>query len=177
MTELQSPADPHGLPAALQVRPAVPTDLPMLYRSELRYMREIESEHVDHWLQAVDRNLELWTTNFSRARVIDVGALPAGIMLWMPEPPGAAVLVTIHVVPQFRRRGFGQRLLEQFVEDASASGFGTLNLGVHKNNPARGLYEKAGFRRTHTDAEYLYYSLALPWEPDSSHDHQDPHQP
>jgi ribosomal protein S18 acetylase RimI-like enzyme len=134
----------------------------MLYRSELLYMREIESDHVDNWLQAVDRNLELWTTNLSRARVIDIGCRPAGIMLWMPLPEGVAVLVTLHVLPQFRRQGLGRCLLEQFVSDASASGSSTLNLGVHKNNPARELYELAGFERTHADSEYLYYSMAVP---------------
>ena len=118
----------------------------MLYRCELLYMREIESEHVDKWLQAVDRNLELWTKNLSRARVIDIGGQPAGIMLWMPLPEGVAVLVTIHVLPQFRRQGLGQCLLERFVSDASASGSSTLTLGVHKVNPARELYEQAGFR-------------------------------
>jgi ribosomal protein S18 acetylase RimI-like enzyme len=162
MTEAPSSANSHGRPAALAVRPAEPTDLPMLYRSELLYMREIESEHVDKWLQAVDRNLELWTTNLSRARVIDIGGQPAGIMLWMPLPEGAAVLVTIHVLPQFRRQGLGQRLLERFMSDASASGSSTLTLGVHKVNPARELYEQAGFERTHADSDYLYYSMAVP---------------
>jgi ribosomal protein S18 acetylase RimI-like enzyme len=161
MTETLSSSEPHGRPAALVLRPAEPTDLPMLYRSELMYMREIESEHVDKWLQAVDRNLELWATNLSRARVIDIGGQPAGIMLWMPLPEGVAVLVTIHVLPEFRRQGLGQHLLERFVADASASGCSTLNLGVHKNNPARGLYEKADFERTHADSEYLYYSMAV----------------
>lgn len=161
MTEAPSSVNSHGRPAALAVRPAEPTDLPMLYRSELLYMREIESEHVDKWLQAVDRNLELWTTNLSRARVIDVGGQPAGIMLWMPLPEGVAVLVTIHVLPQFRRQGLGQRLLERFVSDASASGSSTLTLGVHQVNPARELYEQAGFERTHADSDYLYYSMAV----------------
>lgn len=159
-------SEPHGLSSALAVRAAEPTDLPMLYRSELQYMREIESEQVDRWLRAVDRNLELWTTNLSRARVIDSAGLPAGIMLWMPLPNGVAVLVTIHVLPQFRRQGLGQRLLERFISDASADGFSTLHLGVHKNNPVRGLYEKAGFRQTQAEEEYLYYSLS-PTSPDA----------
>ncbi|MEC5182485.1 hypothetical protein RCH07_003863 [Arthrobacter sp. CG_A4] len=35
----------------------------------------------------------------------------------------------------------------------------TLELGVHKNNPVRALYEQAGFRQTHTEEDYLHYSL------------------
>jgi len=86
---------------------------------------------------------------------------PAGIMLWMPLPEGVAVLVTIHVLPQFRRQGHGQRLLERFVSDASAGGSSTLTWGVHRNNPGRELYELAGFERTHADSEYLYYAMAV----------------
>jgi ribosomal-protein-alanine N-acetyltransferase len=159
-------SEPQGPPSALAVRAAEPTDLPMLYRSELLYMREIESEQVGRWLRAVDRNLELWTRNLPRARVIDRAGLPAGIMLWIPLPNEVAVLVTIHVLPQLRRQGLGQRLLERFISDASADGFSTLQLGVHKNNPVRGLYEKAGFRQTHADDDYLHYSMS-PTSPDA----------
>jgi ribosomal-protein-alanine N-acetyltransferase len=132
----------------------------MLYRSELQYMRDIESEQVDRWLRATDRNLELWTANLSRGRVIDSAGLPAGIMLWMPQPDAVAVLVTIHVLPQLRRQGLGHRLLERFISDASAGGFSTLQLGVHQNNPVRALYEKAGFTQTRTEGGYLHYSLS-----------------
>lgn len=45
------------------------------------------------------------------------------------------------------------------ISDASADGFSSLQLGVYKDNPVRGLYEKAGFRHAHAEGEYLYYSL------------------
>jgi ribosomal protein S18 acetylase RimI-like enzyme len=145
------------------IRPDEPTDLPMLCRSELQYMREIEGEHLDGWMQAIDRNLQLWTDNLPLARGAEADGVQAGIMLWMPLPEDSAVLVTIHVLPEFRRQGFGRLLLEQFIRDASSGGSRTLTLGVHLNNPARALYEQAGFVRTHDEDNYLYYALpAMP---------------
>ncbi|QCO99966.1 GNAT family N-acetyltransferase [Arthrobacter sp. 24S4-2] len=162
-----SEAGPAAAAAGWAIRAAEPTDLPMLYRSELQYMREIESDQLERWMQAIDRNLELWTANLPRARVAEADGVPAGIMLWMPLPDDAAVLVTIHVLPEFRRQGFGWLLLEQFISDALSAGTRTLTLGVHLNNPARALYEQAGFVRTHDEDSYLYYALpGAPVPPD-----------
>ena len=129
----------------------------MLFRAERQYMREIESDQVELWTNALDRNLELWTQNLSRARVVDLLDVPTGIMLWTPSSETSAVLVTIHVLPQARRRGIGTRLVEQFITDATAEGHSLLTLGVHEDNPIRGLYEQAGFRLTHAEGQYLFY--------------------
>jgi hypothetical protein len=74
MSMIKAPrsSEPHGLPSALAVRAAQTTDLLMLCRSELLYMRAIESAQVDRWLRAGDRNLELWTTNLFRSRAIEL---------------------------------------------------------------------------------------------------------
>lgn len=140
-------------------RPANVTDLPMLYRSELQYMREIEPDHLDGWVKALDRNLEMWTEHLSRARVIDLDHTPTGIMLWMPTPEPAAVLVTLHVLPEARRRGLGRILLQQFITDATAAGHPLLSVGVHEDNPIRNLYQQAGFDFTHADGQYLHYEI------------------
>lgn len=142
-------------------RPAEVTDLPMLYRSELQYMREIEPASVSAWMNAIDRNLELWTQNLSRSRVIDVRGRPTGIKLWMRATETAAVLVTIHVLPEARRCGIGKRLLHQFISDATGDGLSLLTLGVHQDNPIKSLYERAGFRYTNTEGQYLHYEMHL----------------
>ena len=157
-----NPSEPGEGPVTV-IRPAEPTDLPMLYRSELQYMRDIEGDQLGRWMQAIDRNLELWTANLPRARVAEVDGAPAGIMLWMPLPDGSAVLVTLHVLPDYRRQGTGRLLLGRFISDATASGSTTLTLGVHRGNPARALYEEAGFAHTGEEDAYLYY--ALPAQP------------
>ena len=50
------------------------------------------------------------------------------------------------VVPEFRRRGIGRRLMEVFLEEARRSGARTVELAADAANPAVRLYEGAGFR-------------------------------
>lgn len=53
-------------------------------------------------------------------------------------------LISIHVVTERRGQGLGQVLLQQFSDDAAAAGAEVLELGVHKANPAKRMYERAG---------------------------------
>jgi len=64
----------------------------------------------------------------------------------------------MHVLPAYRRHGFGARLLGWFATDAAAAGIPRLDLGVHRDNPARRLYERDGYRVTGEDGDYLLYS-------------------
>ena len=55
-------------------------------------------------------------------------------------------VVTIATHPEFRRRGLGERLLMQMVEEARASGATSITLEVRVNNKAaQQLYAKWGF--------------------------------
>ena len=140
-------------PAVL--RPADVGDLPHLFRLEAAYLQRFEPDSYEKWLHAADRNLELWTANWSRAVTAEVDGHFAGLELWMPERAGAgATLVTIHVHPDFRGGGLGAQLLRRFRQDARAAGHARLLLGVHRENPARRLYERAGFVPAGQDGPY-----------------------
>jgi len=52
-----------------------------------------------------------------------------------------------------------KRVLGKAVEDAKVNGFPVMTLGVDRKNPAKKLYEEAGFVYTHEDDTYLYYEL------------------
>ncbi|MET4702914.1 GNAT family N-acetyltransferase [Frigoribacterium sp. UYMn621] len=143
--------------ATLPLRAATATDLPMILRGERLYLREIEPESVERWTAALDRNLELWIANLDRTGVLEAEGAPAGYAMWMPRNGGAA-LVTMPVLPPHRRHGFGARLLGWFAADAAAAGIRRLDLGVHRENPARWLYERDGYRLTGEDGDYLLYS-------------------
>lgn len=53
---------------------------------------------------------------------------------------------TLAVDPRWRRRGYGQALLEQVLQDAGRAGARRATLEVRESNvPARRLYERAGF--------------------------------
>jgi ribosomal protein S18 acetylase RimI-like enzyme len=53
--------------------------------------------------------------------------------------------LTLAVAPEFRRRGLGRLLLAALQERARSDGFAALSLSVEPENPARALYERAGF--------------------------------
>jgi ribosomal protein S18 acetylase RimI-like enzyme len=53
--------------------------------------------------------------------------------------------LSIAVIASRRREGIGRRLLINLVEASVAQGCRALSLSVAENNPARGLYESAGF--------------------------------
>jgi ribosomal protein S18 acetylase RimI-like enzyme len=53
--------------------------------------------------------------------------------------------LSIAVIAPRRHEGIGRRLLSVLIEASVAQGHRALSLSVAENNPARGLYESAGF--------------------------------
>jgi ribosomal protein S18 acetylase RimI-like enzyme len=53
--------------------------------------------------------------------------------------------LSIAVIASRRHEGIGRRLLTGLVQASVAQGYRGLSLSVAENNPARGLYESAGF--------------------------------
>jgi [ribosomal protein S18]-alanine N-acetyltransferase len=142
------------------LRAARATDLPIIYIGELDYIRQIEPEHEARWKDALRWHLTQWTAAIDRMIIAEIGSDTAGYCFW--EVHGeAAVLASIYVLPERRRTGLGKRLLDRFITDAHAEGFGNLTLGVKEDNPARLLYESAGFVYTHDDGEYRHYRYPL----------------
>ena len=59
--------------------------------------------------------------------------------------PGVPEL-SIALLPEWRGRGIGSRLLIRLLEMAKEMGITAISLSVSEGNPARRLYERAGFR-------------------------------
>jgi GNAT superfamily N-acetyltransferase len=137
-------------------RPADEADLPLVEEAERAYIRDVEPGQEAAWTAALDRNRALWRANLARTTVLEVGGEPAGFVVWTPED-GAALVVTVQVLPPFRRRGLGRRLLEECARQAAAAGHAEVRLGVHRDNPARALYEQAGFAPAGEDGAHLLY--------------------
>jgi ribosomal protein S18 acetylase RimI-like enzyme len=142
----------------MRFRVGEPLDLPAIYALERQYMADIEPDDLEGWVGATDRNLRVWIENLDRTVVAEDDGQLIGYQMWTPQD-ATATLITINVVPARRRRGLGRQLLDRYVHDARASGHDILRLGVHENNPARTLYEKAGFHQTGTTGSYLLYEL------------------
>ena len=61
-------------------------------------------------------------------------------------PPGGLHVHELHVLPEARNRGIGARLLEHAEAEARSRGLDSLSLTTLMTNPARRLYERAGYR-------------------------------
>ncbi|WP_254865843.1 GNAT family N-acetyltransferase [Pseudomonas fluorescens] len=140
-----------------RLRKAVITDLPMIYRGERDYIQRWEPSHEDGWLRQTERHLASWVEHFDRIVLATVDEQFAGYCLWMPED-GRALLCTIGVSAPYRCKGIGAALLKAYTDDARQAGFAHLTLSVREDNPAKRLYEKAGFTQTAVDANgYLRF--------------------
>ncbi|ADU48599.1 GCN5-related N-acetyltransferase [Intrasporangium calvum DSM 43043] len=87
-----------------------------------------------------------WSTTFpdlDRLLVV-VDGRRAG-RLYVHRSPTLLHLVDIALLPALRGRGIGSVLLDRLIAEADAVGIPT-TLHVARDNPARGLYERFGFR-------------------------------
>jgi ribosomal protein S18 acetylase RimI-like enzyme len=74
-----------------------------------------------------------------------------------PDTPELAVAVR----EDHRGRGLGTELLNQLADLARAQGFRRLSLSVDSGNPARGLYERLGYRELSADEGGVRMALEL----------------
>ncbi|QUL38322.1 N-acetyltransferase [Erythrobacter sp. JK5] len=72
------------------------------------------------------------------------GSVPAGFVLTRHAADEEELLL-IAVLPQFRRKGLGQVLLDQLFAAARERGTTRIYLEMRRGNPAVHLYDKAGF--------------------------------
>ena len=85
--------------------------------------------------------------------VILIDGEPAGRLI-VARRERAILIVDIALLPDYRSRGVGTRLLGSLVAEAEASGR-RLSIYVEMNNPARRLYERLGFRPIGEEGVYL----------------------
>lgn len=142
---------------ALKLRLACITDLPSIYRGEQDYIRCWEPDHEHAWRIQVERHLTRWVENFDRLMIALIDEQFAGYALWTAEQEHAE-LCTLNVSQSYRRIGVGRALFDASLTAALRDGFTLMRLSVKPGNPARLLYERAGFERIGIDTHgYLRY--------------------
>ena len=63
--------------------------------------------------------------------------------------------LSIAVIASRRHEGIGRRLLVDLIDASLTQGYPAMSLSVREDNPARGLYESAGFVRIEKHANVL----------------------
>lgn len=74
--------------------------------------------------------------------------------LYVDRRDGELRIVDIALLPDFRNKGVGSRLLSELVAEAHAAGK-PVTIHVEHNNPALRLYQRLGFRQVDTNGVYL----------------------
>lgn len=77
-----------------------------------------------------------------------LGRLSFRALFEFPIPLGSFHIVELHVDAQARRRGVGSQLLAHAIRHARQRGYAYVTLTTSISNPARRLYERAGFAVT-----------------------------
>ncbi len=142
----------------VDLRPAGPGDGPLLARATLANLNWREPRFE---LEDVVRSPKFahYLTDFANPGdfgvVADVDGQVAGVCWTVTLPssdPGYGFVaadipeVSLTVFEPFRRQGIGRALLAAVTAEAVRRGHGVLSLSVEDSNPARALYETAGFR-------------------------------
>jgi ribosomal protein S18 acetylase RimI-like enzyme len=86
--------------------------------------------------------------------------------LYGPTPGTWTSLLSVCVEPAARGHGIGQALIEAFCRESAARGYKATCLSVHNDNAAAiHLYEKCGWRKTHTSLKGIFFMRSVTEEP------------
>ena len=144
----------------MEFRRGMPSDLSFIYRSEKRYVEEIESDHLIAWQGSIERHLDQWVANLPRTTIAQSQGIRLGYLFWEREGE-RAVLASVNVDPSHRRRGVATGLMKRFEDDARTAGCSVAELGFVSLNPARHLYETLGYRATGAVGRYVRMTKPL----------------
>ncbi|MEV0232428.1 GNAT family N-acetyltransferase [Nonomuraea sp. NPDC050786] len=110
----------------------------------------------DHVIVGLFDKFPAWLDEYGHRQVIerDSGLVVGSIGLFWP-PSDGTLEIGYGIVPSRRGRGYAPEATRALAEFAfTAPGVHTVHANVELSNPASiRVLEKAGFRRTHTDAE------------------------
>lgn len=140
------------------IREATPADIEVLVHHRLGMFRDMGVPEAD--LAAMEEPARAY---FRRAvpdgkyvafLVANGGQVVAGggiIIIHWPAGRGdlrdsKAMILNMYTEPEFRRRGFGRKLMERMIAWCRAQGYKTVSL--HASDAGRPLYESLGFRPT-----------------------------
>ena len=144
------------------LRPVGPDDGEFLYRVYASTRREeltrtgwSEEQKTSFLRMQFDAQSSYYREHYAGAElsVILADGRPAG-RLYVARWPREIRLIDVSLLPMFRGRGKGTRLLEALISESEASEK-PLSIHVERFNPALGLYERLGFEQKEDNGVYL----------------------
>ena len=105
---------------------------------------------------------DYYQEQFPNARfdLVLVDGEPAG-RLYVDRREDEIRLIDIALLPEYRRRGLGGRLMNRVLDEGRKAGL-PVQIHVEQNNPAMRLYDRLGFQRVEDQGVYWL----MRWEPD-----------
>ena len=159
-----------GPEPSVTLRPAAEGDRPFLLRvyagtrePELEASglpREQWGAFVEHQFEAQSRHYE--TYEYTSFDVVLVDGEPAGRLI-VARWPEELRIVDIALLPEFRGRGIGTRLMRELIKEADNIEV-KASIHVERFNPAQHLYSRLGFRAV-AEAGGVYLLLERPPQP------------
>lgn len=148
------------------LRPATDDDAELLLRvyastreEELRRVSWPDEQKAEFLRMQFDAQARHYRAHYAGATydVILVDGAPAG-RLYLYRLPRELRIMDVALLPEFRRRGIGERILRDLFADADQHGQ-LVSIHVEHLNPARRLYERLGFRAVDEGDEPAAYVL------------------
>lgn len=138
----------------LTLRRGTAKDLSLIYRLERQYIEELESDQLTAWERGMKGHIEQWAEAIPRTIIAQSRSMAVGYLFW--EQQGTkAVVASVSVDPEHRRRGIASTLMSGFESEARHSGCANAELGFVSHNPARHLYQALGYTLRGVDGRYI----------------------
>lgn len=160
--------------ASISFRPITDDDQELLYRvyastreEELAVTPWSREEKEVFLRQQFNAQHQHYQQNYENATfdVILVEGEPAG-RLYVDRRKEEHRIVDIALLPNHRGQGLGGGIMQNLLDEAAAAGK-LVRIHVEKNNPARHLYDRLGFRKVEQEEEQPVYDL-MEWKQGAS---------
>jgi ribosomal protein S18 acetylase RimI-like enzyme len=144
--------------SAYELRPATDADLPFMYRTHCLALGPY-TRLIREWNEESERNYFFGRFSASECQVIVASSQSAG---WLRIESNADHFRLDYLVlaPEYQRRGIGGAIVGDLLRSATERGL-PVRLNVLRVNPAKGLYERLGFREVGGDEHRFFMEVSI----------------
>ena len=138
----------------ISFEPAAAADGDWLFALHERAMRPMVELTYGEW-NAVRQRAKFDSRTETDVRIVLRGTERVGAVHLEDNPDGSLYIGLIEIDPAFQNSGLGAEVLMRLADEAAGSGR-ALTLSVRPANPAKRLYERAGFREAGSNETHYH---------------------